>query len=50
MRQTTFTITVSRLFSPTSALSAESKPFTATLRLNAQVTLQIIASNFIILN
>lgn len=50
MRKTHFTITIQHLFSPKSALSAESKLHITTLRFNVQETLQINPSNFLISN
>ncbi len=41
MRKTTFTTTVPHLFSPKSALSAESKTYIIALRFNVYGTLQI---------
>ncbi len=50
MRKTLFTITVPYLFSPISAMGAESKPYLITLRCNIQETLQINQFKFIVFN
>ncbi len=50
MRKTHFTITIQHLFSPISALSAESRLHITTLRFNVHETLQINPSNFLISN
>ncbi len=51
MEKTTFTIiTVTQLFSPISAFSAESKSYIITLRFKVNETLQTNSSNFLIFN
>lgn len=49
MRRTSIAITVPHLFFPSSALSAESKPY-ITLRFVVHETLQINSSNFLVFN
>ena len=48
MKNTGFDITVPHLFSPMSALGAESNSYTITLRFNIHGTFQINQSNFLI--
>jgi hypothetical protein len=50
MQKATIAVTVPHLFSPLSALSAESKSYIITLRFNIHGTLQINQSNFLIFN
>ena len=50
MRKTHFAITIQHLFSPISALSAESKLHITPLRFNVHETLQLNPSNFLISN
>ena len=50
MKNTSFTITVPHIFSPISALIAESKSYIITLRFNVHETFQINKSDFLISN